>query len=167
MEFFWYLLTLIGTPELWLLVVAIPTGYLVIRNLSNEKKTFRHRQLLLFTLSMLAVLFLTVLIKAVAGMPRPCTPCPSLDDCNPYCPSGLFDQYSFPSGHTATIFAVFTALYLGSQKKRYLPLFFIPILVALSRFYLGVHTMADVLGGTVLGIGVPILVDILLMKKFS
>jgi len=53
--------------------------------------------------------------------------------------------YSFPSGHTQNA----TALYgsLGAcvkQKPLKAVLFFIPVLVAFSRMYLGVHTIQDV-----------------------
>ena len=54
--------------------------------------------------------------------------------------------YSFPSGHTQTAASLFGSL--GAQFKR-MPLkvifFTIVILVAFSRMYLGVHTLADVL----------------------
>jgi len=54
--------------------------------------------------------------------------------------------YSFPSGHTQSAAAFYGAL--GSQVKPMafkIILFAIPILVAFSRLYLGVHTLQDVI----------------------
>jgi membrane-associated phospholipid phosphatase len=54
--------------------------------------------------------------------------------------------YSFPSGHTQSAAAFYGAL--GSQVKPMafkIILFAIPVLVAFSRLYLGVHTLQDVL----------------------
>jgi len=53
--------------------------------------------------------------------------------------------YSFPSGHTQNAGALYGSL--GAQaKQKYLKaiLFAIPFLIAFSRLYLGVHTLADV-----------------------
>ena len=53
--------------------------------------------------------------------------------------------YSFPSGHTQSATAFYGAL--GSQVKPMvfkIILFAIPVLVAFSRLYLGVHTLQDV-----------------------
>ena len=54
--------------------------------------------------------------------------------------------YAFPSGHTQSAAAFYGAL--GSQVKPMvfkIILFAIPVLVAFSRLYLGVHTLQDVL----------------------
>ena len=54
--------------------------------------------------------------------------------------------YSFPSGHTQSATAFYGAL--GSQVKPMIfkvILFAIPVLVAFSRMYLGVHTLQDVI----------------------
>ncbi|MFH1294337.1 MAG: phosphatase PAP2 family protein [Candidatus Aenigmatarchaeota archaeon] len=163
MELFWYVITLIGSPELWLLVGVLPLGYLLIKNLKNEKKTLRHRQITLFAVSLLSTIFIVIVLKTVIAVPRPCTPCPA-SSCNQYCPTGLFDYYSFPSGHAASIFAAFTALYLAGRRKIYLIAFILPILVAMSRLYLGVHTIQDTIAGTVIGMAVPIVIDIFLLK---
>ncbi|MEI9933571.1 MAG: phosphatase PAP2 family protein [Ferruginibacter sp.] len=60
---------------------------------------------------------------------------------------------SFPSGHTATAFAVATVLVLNLQnKKLQLPLLFAALLVAFSRIYLGQHFLLDVLVGAFIGV---------------
>jgi undecaprenyl-diphosphatase len=62
-------------------------------------------------------------------------------------------SYSFPSGHTATAFATATVIGLLHPRLR-LPAFGLATLVGLSRIYLGVHFLFDVLAGAALGIAV-------------
>ena len=63
-------------------------------------------------------------------------------------------QYGFVSSHAANFFAltVLSANYLRRSYK-YFPyfLFFFAVLVSLSRIYLGVHYLTDVLGGAFIG----------------
>ena len=66
--------------------------------------------------------------------------------------------HSFPSGHTATVFA--TALLLVSVLKRGAWTFLvmlIPFLVGYSRVYLAQHYVSDVLGGMLIGIATAVL----------
>jgi membrane-associated phospholipid phosphatase len=67
------------------------------------------------------------------------------------------DSPSFPSGHAATAFAAATAVGAFCPRFRW-PLFGLAAVVALSRIYLGVHYMLDVLAGAALGIGVGLAV---------
>lgn len=62
-------------------------------------------------------------------------------------------SYSMPSGHTQSASTVFFGLY-QFFKKRYLLILAIVItsLVALSRMYIGVHYLTDVLAGAAIGI---------------
>lgn len=63
-------------------------------------------------------------------------------------PSGA----SFPSGHTSISFAAVGALYY-SHPKKYATYCFIPAsLIAISRLYLFVHYLTDILGGIFVGI---------------
>lgn len=64
--------------------------------------------------------------------------------------------YSFPSGHTQSAFGTFGSIaYTTKNRKIRILAIIIPVLVALSRMYIGVHTPKDV--------GVSILVAIALI----
>ncbi len=59
---------------------------------------------------------------------------------------------SFPSGHTATAFAIATVLALMLKNKKWqLPLLLIAILVGYSRIYLAQHFLIDVIIGASIG----------------
>ncbi len=60
---------------------------------------------------------------------------------------------SFPSGHAATAFAAAVAIGLVHPRLRR-PLLAMAAVVALSRVYLGVHYLFDVVAGTLIGIGI-------------
>jgi len=84
-------------------------------------------------------------LKKAAGRRRPCA-------LEPHCWSTLLppDQFSFPSGHTITAFAV--ALSLGTfYPALALGLVFCAVSVAASRILLGMHFFSDVLAGAVIG----------------
>ena len=59
--------------------------------------------------------------------------------------------YSFPSGHTASSFAVATVFIKTDLRLTYL-IVAIAILISFSRLYLRVHYLSDVIGGIILGI---------------
>lgn len=68
---------------------------------------------------------------------------------------GLKTKHSFPSGHTTSAFALFFTLSLLLASKRpalQLVLFFSAFLVGVSRIYLNLHFINDVLMGSILGI---------------
>ena len=71
---------------------------------------------------------------------------------------------AFPSGHTLTAFAIASALYFSTNKEKRGPmlfLFFVAILVGLSRTAFGAHWLTDVLGGAGFGLWCGILGAIL------
>jgi undecaprenyl-diphosphatase len=70
----------------------------------------------------------------------------------PHCWADLLppDQFSFPSGHTITAFAVSIAL-AGFYPDLAIGLLFCAISVAASRILLGMHFLSDVLAGAAIG----------------
>ena len=84
-------------------------------------------------------------IGAAAGRKRPCA-------LEPHCWATLLppDQFSFPSGHTITAFAVAVSLSLFYPEMG-VGLLFCAISVATSRILLGMHFLSDVLAGGALG----------------
>lgn len=88
---------------------------------------------------------LFLFLKRACNRKRPC-------HIQPHCWAKLLppDQFSFPSGHTITAFAVSTPLMLAYPFLS-LPLLFLAVSVAASRVVLGMHFLSDVLAGIVLG----------------
>ena len=94
-----------------------------------------------------AVLSIVVFIwmKRFTGRKRPC-------QIQPHRWATLLppDQFSFPSGHTITAFAV--AVSLGGFYPELIPgLVFCAVSIAASRVVLGMHFLSDVLAGAALG----------------
>jgi undecaprenyl-diphosphatase len=90
------------------------------------------------------------LLKRLSGRKRPC-------EYEPHCWATLLppDQFSFPSGHTITAFAV--AVSLGAFYPMLLPiLLLVAIAVGTSRILLGMHFLSDVLVGAVIGSGLAL-----------
>ncbi len=84
-------------------------------------------------------------LKRVSRRQRPC-------ELEPHCWSIVHppDQFSFPSGHTITAFAV--AVDLGSFYPDLLAgLLLAATVIAVSRIFLGMHFLSDVLAGSVIG----------------
>lgn len=62
------------------------------------------------------------------------------------------DDFSFPSGHTASSFAAVAALYFSGERKLWKPALVLACLIAFSRLYLYVHYPTDILGGIFVGL---------------
>lgn len=56
-------------------------------------------------------------------------------------------DYSFPSGHTTASFACALVLVRTLPKKCGVPAMALALLISVSRLYVGVHYLTDVLGG--------------------
>lgn len=66
--------------------------------------------------------------------------------------------HSFPSGHSASAFALFMALSLLTKNKSLQFLYFVlALLVGFSRIYLSQHFALDVLVGSIIGVVVSII----------
>ena len=63
--------------------------------------------------------------------------------------------FSFPSSHATVYFFIFAFIFWHFEKNIYYRLIFlaIAVLVSLSRVFIGVHYLSDVIGGGLLGIG--------------
>jgi len=69
----------------------------------------------------------------------------------------ILEKYSFPSGHTVSIFsAALVITYLCKNKGWGVPALLIAILVGYSRMYLTEHFFEDVLAGSAIGVFVTI-----------
>jgi membrane-associated phospholipid phosphatase len=65
----------------------------------------------------------------------------------------MLSYNSFPSGHSATIFALCLCLAAFSGLNRWkVVLFFIAVLVAFSRIYLSQHFLSDTYFGSMIGV---------------
>ncbi|MBL8176292.1 MAG: phosphatase PAP2 family protein [Bryobacterales bacterium] len=91
-------------------------------------------------------IFLFLWLKRATGRKRPCA-------IEPHCWASLLppDQFSFPSGHTITAFAVAVPLMLHFPELG-AALLFCALSIALSRVMLGMHFLSDVMAGALLGI---------------
>jgi undecaprenyl-diphosphatase len=93
---------------------------------------------------------LFVSIKRVSGRKRPC-------EIEPHVWAHLLppDQFSFPSGHTITAFAV--AVSIGEFYPILLGiLLFVAFAIAISRILLGMHFLSDVVAGALIGTGLAL-----------
>src|ERR1700724_3047608 len=99
--------------------------------------------------SMLAGLVGVLVFKCLKRISRRQRPC----QFEPHCWSKVLppDQFSFPSGHTMTAFAIalVVSYFYPSLEGT---LFFIALSIAVSRIVLGMHFLSDVLAGIVLGV---------------
>ena len=70
----------------------------------------------------------------------------------------LYEKFSFPSGHTASIFCLCMSICIF-MKKKYFPLLLVLLayIVGFSRIYLSQHFLIDVLAGALIGSLIPLL----------
>ena len=85
-------------------------------------------------------------LKRVTGRKRPCS-------IEPSCWARLLppDQFSFPSGHTITAFAVSLPM-MHFYPELMAGLLFCACSIAISRILLGLHFLSDVVAGAAIGV---------------
>ena len=93
------------------------------------------------------------IVKPIVGRARPFTAEPTITVVGAYRPP----TYSFPSGHAAQSFAAAVVL-ASALPRRKIWWFLLAALIAFSRIYIGVHYPLDVAVGTLVGLGVGVVV---------
>lgn len=126
--------------------VGVPAGVFAAGVIGNDKGT---RQDALYIASSSAVnLLVTSVIKKIVKRPRPFNGRVKINSV--YQPG----QFSFPSGHTSSVFTTATALSQVYSKWYVIaPAYIWAGSVGYSRMYLGVHYPSDVAAGALLGTG--------------
>lgn len=129
------------------------------------KKTRKVGAMALMSLA-LSVLIDNVLLKNLIARTRPYDVVAGLNSL-----IGVQKDYSFPSGHTGSSFAVAVVLYKMLPKIAGIPAIILAMLIGFSRLYVGVHYPSDVLCGLLIGTGIALLVcwacKMFLIKKNS
>jgi undecaprenyl-diphosphatase len=87
------------------------------------------------------------LLKRASGRKRPCA-------LEPHCWANIRppDQFSFPSGHSISAFAITVPIGLFYPALM-APLLILAISIAASRVILGMHFLSDVIAGCLIGAG--------------
>ncbi len=88
-----------------------------------------------------------VLIKNIVKRARPYA---RIEGLNPLVKKPT--DYSFPSGHSSSSFAVGFTIFRKSDKRWGIPALILAILISLSRLYVAVHYPSDVIVGAAIGI---------------
>jgi membrane-associated phospholipid phosphatase len=138
-----YTTNLAETPTIALLALLVVAGAALVWR--------RWREPLLVAIAVAGEVLLFLIVTLLVDRPRP--PVKHLDAAPP--------TSSFPSGHTAAAIALYGAVaVLASERARSAALrwllvaigVLVPLVVALSRVYRGMHYTTDVLGGMILGV---------------
>ncbi len=126
--------------------VAILLVALLIYWCIDKKRGFSIASSLLFALSA------SMVVKAIVRQSRPFQVLSSIHGKRLSTATG----YSFPSGHTTGASSFYSAIMalFGVKPVRCLCLALI-ILIPISRLYLGVHWPIDIVGGLIIGLGIP------------
>ena len=66
---------------------------------------------------------------------------------------------SFPSGHAVFFFTIATVVFMQMSARWGIVAYLAAILIGIARIFVGVHYPVDILGGAVIGMLVPLLVQ--------
>ena len=131
------LITMIGAHGLFFIILSI---FLICT------KKYRKVGITMAIAISLGFIFGNLLLKPLVGRIRPYDITPNINML-----VNALSDYSFPSGHTLSSFAVATVI-LCFNKKIGIFAMIIATLIGFSRLYLYVHFPTDVLCGAILGI---------------
>jgi len=144
---FWQFLSIFGDIQFWVGTAIISIFFLF----TIPKKARKHIAWFVFLVLPAVIISssITLGLKDFFRISRPCLG-------SQICPT----TYSFPSGHATVIFAAMTSLSLHYKNKKLTLLFmFFAFFVTISRLMLGVHTIEDLIIGSVIGLATGILVE--------
>ena len=69
-------------------------------------------------------------------------------------------DWSFPSDHSAASFAIASAVWFQDRKKMATALLVASLTICVSRVFVGVHYVSDVIGGAIIGVSAAYVVSI-------
>ena len=108
------------------------------------------------------------LLKHWFDMPRPKIYLSNFEELYKINDAAILSSYSFPSGHAASIFAIFCLLALISKRKELGLIFlFIALIGAFSRIYLLQHFFIDVYFGSLIGVIITFFIYFYTINLFS
>lgn len=115
-------------------------GFVLLFLLINKRK----EKIFPLIISFLLYFGLAGILKIIVARPRPFIALDnySAGDVNPY--------RSFPSGHATAVFTLIP--FFDFKRIVYYSWIFIAVLISLSRVYLGVHYLSDVIAGAIIGL---------------
>lgn len=135
-DIFFTVLTRMGDhAEIWLLLIFI----------MSRKKERRGTAWLAVVSIVIELILVSLILKPIFSRPRPFL----VQEIQMLVPFPLGS--SFPSGHSASSFAVAFLLFRENASYKY-PIMLVAILMAFSRLYVYVHYPSDVIIGMVIGI---------------
>ena len=155
LDWLFYYVTLLGEDTVWLCLMF---GLMFEHYVRVHKKSYEMKSLLVVWLVKGLV---SVSLKRVFNYPRPLQVYEYLGRQTHLVEGITIHRWqSFPSGHTITAFAlaVFIAIIL-KQKKGAIFALIVAMLVGYSRIYLFQHFPIDVFVGSILGVGVVVLIE--------
>ena len=136
-QFFSFFTRLGDNGELWIALLVV---FLII-------PPFRRMAVTAVVSLISTYLLVDFVIKPLAARVRPYITVEGL-----FSLVGPEKSYSFPSGHSATAFAVAYVLFRMLPAKYGAPILLVAALMAFSRLYVGVHYPTDVLAGVLIGV---------------
>lgn len=163
LDSFFYYVTLLGEDTIWFSFLCALAYDNYVR---GNDRSYAIKVLLISWLSKVLV---SVSLKNIFNYPRPIEVYQHSSQAIHLVDGVTMHHWqSFPSGHTMTAFA-FACVCLFVQKKTSPAIIalLIAMLVGYSRMYLFQHFPRDVFVGSVLGVGVTVILFILLNKKIT